>query len=449
MWSLVLLTLLSGFLSVNNVVMASVRSERSISHIDQIQMPLTTKGRYIIDSRGERVKFACMNWVSHMETYLPEGLADRTMQDLVEEMRSLGFNCVRFTMSVEMVKNFSLPIGVGMARAMSLPSQFAMLQLHPHYDPSETTVYDVFSEAMELLKEAGLMVILDNHVSRATWCCGLNDDNRWWDASLTDDDASDVAVDQDSPADFVRLRVQSDNNIFPSEPWTWSLAQMAAQSLKPEWSHIVGVGLRNEVHTLKPNQNSVWYRQMRAGAEAVHAVNPELLVIVGGMSSASYLRQLINEPLFDPESRIRQQIVYEAHFYNLAYIYPLWSVFGESITCRYMKWFLNRRVGFVLEEGQAYTGPLWLSEFGLNTTAFMPDQKSTSDTQWMTCLKSWLDETDADWAYWVLHGHYYFRGKKFDFNEEWGLMDVEHRTVRSPALVDILKSLMVVRNEAM
>lgn len=36
------------------------------------ELPLRTQSRWIINRNGRRVKLACINWASHMETMLPE-----------------------------------------------------------------------------------------------------------------------------------------------------------------------------------------------------------------------------------------------------------------------------------------------------------------------------------------------------------------------------------------
>ena len=41
----------------------------------------------------------------------------------------------------------------------------------------DLTLMDAFKRVVAGLGEAGLMVILDNQVSRPEWCCGLNDGN--------------------------------------------------------------------------------------------------------------------------------------------------------------------------------------------------------------------------------------------------------------------------------
>ncbi|GLT36663.1 hypothetical protein SLA2020_110260 [Shorea laevis] len=59
---------------------------------------LSTKSRWIVDNQtGKRVKLACVNWVAHLEPVVAEGLNKQPVDVISKKIRSLGFNCVRFT----------------------------------------------------------------------------------------------------------------------------------------------------------------------------------------------------------------------------------------------------------------------------------------------------------------------------------------------------------------
>lgn len=50
-------------------------------------------------------------------------------------------------------------------------------------DPT-TTTQDVYGTIIDALWERGVMTLLDNHVSKASWCCDLTDGNGWWDTAF-------------------------------------------------------------------------------------------------------------------------------------------------------------------------------------------------------------------------------------------------------------------------
>ncbi|KAI3634641.1 hypothetical protein MIR68_007022 [Amoeboaphelidium protococcarum] len=411
--------------------------------LDDVQMPMTTQGRWIIDQTGKRVKLACVNFASHMEALIPEGMGDQPLHVLMEKMVEMGFNCVRFTMSVEMIEKFDHPIDARLQKYLSQYTRERLYHLHPEF--VNATVYDVFKATMDLLKQNNLMVVLDNHVSRATWCCGLLDDNRWWDR-----DSLNLIQSSSAPSTSTKSRFSLQGNseqevMFPANPWLLSLIQMAEEASRPEWNHIIGIGLRNEVHSFKfgKSQEEDWFKYMRLAAQAVHQVNPDLLIVVGGLSSASYLKNLKDQALFTIDNPIRKQIVYEFHYYNQIYIYPLWRLFGYKLTCHYMHWFLNSRVGFIIDEpNDQYTNPIWLSEFGVHVEKLDINKPNSPDLSWLKCLSGWMNERDVDFGYWVLNGHYYVREEKLDFEEQWGLLNSPHDAHRNMDLVRILQSFM-------
>jgi hypothetical protein len=48
-----------------------------------ISVPLRTEQQFIIDQTGKRVKLSCVNWPSHMENLVPEGLGHVSTDRLV------------------------------------------------------------------------------------------------------------------------------------------------------------------------------------------------------------------------------------------------------------------------------------------------------------------------------------------------------------------------------
>lgn len=55
---------------------------------------------------------------------------------------------------------------------------------------------------------------------------------------------------------------------------------------------------------------------------------------------------------------------------------------------------MNQRYGYILEEGNEYTAPLWLGEFG----------ESSSNNYWKFMIR-YLKETQISWAYWAYTGY--------------------------------------------
>jgi hypothetical protein len=70
------------------------REERPAAALPRM---LSTSSRWIVDEHGRRVKLACVNWASHLEPMLAEGLEHQTLGAIASSIAAMGFNCVRLT----------------------------------------------------------------------------------------------------------------------------------------------------------------------------------------------------------------------------------------------------------------------------------------------------------------------------------------------------------------
>lgn len=57
--------------------------------------PLSTKGRDIINARGDVITWAGVNWPMSLETMVPEGLEWTSAEEILEKVASVGFNFIR------------------------------------------------------------------------------------------------------------------------------------------------------------------------------------------------------------------------------------------------------------------------------------------------------------------------------------------------------------------
>jgi hypothetical protein len=71
-------------------------------------LPLHTSSRWIVDEAGQRVKLACVNWVTNLEVVVVEGLSKQPVDTISKRILSMGFNCVRLTWPLYLVTNDSL-----------------------------------------------------------------------------------------------------------------------------------------------------------------------------------------------------------------------------------------------------------------------------------------------------------------------------------------------------
>lgn len=69
---------------------------------------LYTNSRWIVNEGGQRVKLSCVNWVSHLEVMVAEGLSKQPIDTISKSITNMGFNCVRLTWPLFLFTNDSL-----------------------------------------------------------------------------------------------------------------------------------------------------------------------------------------------------------------------------------------------------------------------------------------------------------------------------------------------------
>lgn len=163
-------------------------SSSSISRRAASALPFSTKGRDIIDSNGDVFHFISTNWPGHQEIMIPEGLQHSSIKDIVAWFPKFGLNSVRLTFAIEMVDDIysnnsnqtlekSVINALGQANGTKVLSQ--ILDKNPQFNKN-TTRLQVWDAVGKELSHQGVYIHLDNHVSKAFWCCGEDDGNGWF-----------------------------------------------------------------------------------------------------------------------------------------------------------------------------------------------------------------------------------------------------------------------------
>jgi len=121
-----------------------------------MEMPLSTRGRFVVDARGQRVRFAGVNWYgAHEDDGVAPGLDRTDRRALASRIALLGFNSVRLPFSLWMTE-----------QTRSVPDEY--LAANP--DLYGATPLQVYDACVEGLTEAGLIVIPNCHVLDPGWC---------------------------------------------------------------------------------------------------------------------------------------------------------------------------------------------------------------------------------------------------------------------------------------
>ncbi|KJZ76040.1 hypothetical protein HIM_04496 [Hirsutella minnesotensis 3608] len=395
--------------------------------VQKPKLPLSASSRWIVDATGKRVKLRCINWAGHLEANVPEGLHRQSIEHTADWIAAQGFNCVRLTYSIDMATHPMLKVDDSFRNAAKATGadEKAMMQLYdaavqrnPFLKGANGTVsvLDVFDKVQASLWQRGVMTILDNHVSRASWCCDLNDGNGWW---------------RDAP-----IYMSENSRFFDTDEWHAGLGAMA------RWSRtrpgVVGMSLRNELRqsvTQFAFAADTWLDYMPPAAQLVHDANPDILVVVGAITGGNDLTPLRIRRMMDLGNWGSKR-VWEAHSYSFTVNTPNLGI------CSLLKSQFGSLFGFVLEQGRRYTGPLFLSEFGVGMTGGPHDGLSDKDYKFLTCLVEYMSGNDADWSLWAVQGSYYVRGKTLDMNETWGALDYEWRDWRNPKFKAMLGKMV-------
>nr|CAB3450253.1 unnamed protein product [Digitaria exilis] len=344
---------------------------------------LSTSSRWIVDQAGRRVKLACVNWPSHLEPVVAEGLGRQPVGAIAGMVVSLGFNCVRLTYPIALATNASL-------------SSLTVRQSLLAHGLAETA--GGVEAVVNALGEKDVMVILDNHVSKPGWCCGNDDGNGFF-------------GDRD----------------FDPDLWVDGLTNMATTFA--DVPNVVGMSLRNELRGPRQNPED-WYTYMERGAEAVHAASPRALVIMGGLSydyDLSFLAARQVSVSFAAEGKL----VPEVHWYSFSDA-RAWEAENANEVCARASREFARRAGFLLARGL----PLFLSEFGADLRGGDP-----RDNRFFPCAASVAAEHDLDWAYWALQGSYALRQGVAGMDEAYGVLDWSWSKPRNVTVLPRIQSL--------
>ncbi|KAI3817525.1 hypothetical protein L1987_11319 [Smallanthus sonchifolius] len=347
-------------------------------------LSLFTNSRWIVDDRnnGERVKLSCVNWVSHLDAAVAEGLSKQPVDVISKKILEMGFNCVRLTYPLFLFTDDKLGSTTmrQSLQKLGLSGSVAGVQVN---NPSlvDLPLVNVFQEVVSNLNKNNVMIILDNHLSKPGWCCNDNDGNGFF---------GDL--------------------YFDPEVWVEGIGRVA--SMFKGYNNVVGMSLRNELRGSRQNLKT-WYKYvypLKTCAERVHATNPSVLVIISGLNYDLDLSFLQTNPV---SLSFSNKLVFEIHWYGFS-DGDDWITGNSNEVCGRVIDRITNNALFLLDQGY----PLFMSEWGV-------DQRGTNDNdnRYLNCLLGLAAEYDLDWALWTLVGSYYYREGVIGMEESYGLLN--------------------------
>ncbi|KAI6329959.1 hypothetical protein MCOR29_002044 [Pyricularia oryzae] len=385
--------------------------------------PFTTSGRWILAGDNKtNVNLAGINWPGAGEAMIPEGLQYQSAAAIAARIQSLGMNVVRLTYATEMVDQIfanggaDIPVQKSLIAALGQQNGTAVWEMvkrsNPQFNDNITRLQAFDTVAAELSKQ-DIYVLVDNHVSKAQWCCSPLDGNSWW-----------------------------GDTYFSTANWTRGLTYMTEHTR--DWPNLIGLSLRNELRQPLTNITlyqqaynwETWYARTREGAAAIHKANPKALVFLSGLDSDTTLQPVVEgsnltpgKAMFRPGDYFEgaeNKLVLELHSYA--------NIINEGLAknCTGLKETLVQG-GWSGLSTAAPGGakvknrmPTLMTEFGWGQN----DQEWNSN--YSTCIQDFLrDDVRAGWMIWAISGSYYIREGKQDYDEPWGILNHDWSDWRS------------------
>ncbi|KAF3059993.1 putative beta-galactanase protein [Daldinia childiae] len=366
--------------------------------------PFVTSDRWIHDATGSTVTYVGVNWPGSLDTMIPEGLQYQSIESIISRVKSLGMNTIRLTYATEMIDQYydngetDVTIQKALTDALGQDGGKAVYDKIITNNPSfntKTTRLQIYDAIADECAKQEIYVHLDNHISKAGWCCSPLDGNSWW-----------------------------GDEFFNIENWARGLSFMATHG--KTWPSLTSMSLRNELRIPLNNLTFAsssyswerWYTYIKQGSSAIHKANEDVLIFLSGLDSDLDLSPVVNGTALTPGSAtfnkddfsgFANKLVLELHAYD--------NIFGpgpSNCTTVQVKLF---NAGFkALTDEAENQFPVVLTEFGLVQNG------TSAQDPYVSCLLDYVPSANAGWMIWEIGGSYYIREGTQDHDESWGLL---------------------------
>ncbi|MEF2967557.1 cellulase family glycosylhydrolase [Paenibacillus sp. M1] len=313
-----------------------------------------TSGNRIVDSDGNPAAFNGLNWFG-FETgnYSPHGLWSRSMDDVLDQVKSEGYNLIRLPYCNQMFDAGSQANSIDYAKNPDL------VGLKP---------IEIMDKLIEKAGNRGIRIFLDRHRPDSGGQSAL-----WY------------------------------TNAYPESRWISDWVMLAERYL--DNPTVIGADLHNEPHGDASwgtgNLATDWRLAAERAGNAILDVNPHWLIIVEGIeknvqgNSSGYwwggnLTGVRNYPV---ELDVPNQLVYSPHDYGPGVASQTW--FSDPNFPNNMPALWDQTWGYISKEGIA---PLIVSEFGGRSV----DTVSV-EGKWQNALVDYIGDNDLYWTYWTLN----------------------------------------------
>jgi len=362
---------------------------------------------------------------------VPEGLEWASAEEILDDIASVGFNYIRMGYAIEMIDQIydrngeDVPLEVAMIHALGYVNGTKVTNEIVKRNPtwtSQTTRFEIWSDIVSIAATKGIFISPDVHTGKAQWCCSHTDGTAWFD---------DVH--------------------FNATHWRRGLAYVAQWAKGHE--NIPAMSLRNELRE-SYNITNLYYNwetlvgNMTAGADAIHQVNPDILITWSGMQYGQDLsaltsgKNILTAPCYkctairDAQRRRPQyfnladhawanKIVYELHLYSM-------SEDLDTGTCAITKanFYRNGFNALGIDPPPACNitndcpaavrqTPVMISEFG------SAQDETLFNNTLQNCLREYTLENGISWMMWSIAGSYRVRSGAQGVVDTWGMTNRE------------------------
>jgi len=349
----------------------------------QIAPPLHTSGYQILDSNNQPVRLTSVNWYGFdQKEFVPGGLDHAPLSVIIKQIHALGVNSVRLPWANETIEKDPIVPDYAVKANPQFRGKHAM---------------QIMDAVISALAKSHLMVILDNHVSRADWCCKDDDGNGLW-----------------------------YNSDYPEEKWLADWRAIVQRYKHQPW--VIGADLRNELRSGAAwgggDPKLDWHAASERGGNAILTAHPDLLIMVEGPEYSTNFTAFAALPV---TLKFPNRLVYSPH----AYASPshTFASYDE------LKQVFDLRAGFLLHNLPAV--PVWVGEFGACQSL-----DCGANSQWFVWFVQYLKENNLSWSYWPLNGTQSSGySRTYDTIETYGLLTPDYQHIAAPKLLDLLRTV--------
>lgn len=312
-----------------------------------------TSGREIVDASGTPVRIAGINWFGfETSNFVVHGLWARDYKDMLDQIKSLGYNTLRLPYSDDILKPGTMPNSINFNNMNTDLQGLDSLQ--------------VLDKIVDYSGQIGLKIILDRHRPDSSGQTAL-----WYTSTV------------------------------PESTWITDLQALATRYKGN--STVIGIDLHNEPHDPAcwgcGDQSTDWRLAAERAGDAVQAINPDLLIFVEGIQTVGgdstwWGGNLENAGQFPVQLNVANHLVYSAHDYATSVADQPW--FHDPTFPANMPGIWDKFWGYLFNQNIA---PVWVGEFGTTLA-------STTDQTWLRTLVNYLRPTSQNgadtfqWTFW-------------------------------------------------